>query len=175
MKTFPALCLMLFAVSIASGFQASDWVKFNSTPGNFSISLPKQPSEEKKTNATPYPSHTSTMYTASVAGQLYLVGWVDYEPSFVFNTDKELEANRDNMVKAVKGKLLTSNKITFGTYQGLNFTGEFLIRDRQFLFKAKVFIIGKRPYMLTYVFPQGEESIPNGSRFFSSFKITPKV
>lgn len=143
MKTFPALCLMLFAVSIASGFQASDWVKFNSTPGNFSILLPKQPTEEKKTTATSYPSYTSTLHTASVTGQLYLVGWVDYEPSFVFNTDKELEANRDNMVNAVKGKLLTSNKIVFGTYQGLEFTGEFLARERQFLFKAKVFIVGE--------------------------------
>jgi hypothetical protein len=175
MKTFPALCLMLFAVSIASGFQTSDWVKFNSPAGNFSILLPKQPTEEKKTTATPYPSHTATMYLANVTGQLYLVGWVDYEPSFVFNTVKELEANRDNMVKALNGKLLTSNRIVFGTYQGLDFTGEFLSRDRQFLFKAKVFIVGKRPYILTYVFPQGEESIPNRNRFFSSFQIARKV
>ena len=175
MKTFPALCLLLFAFSTASGLQTSDWVKFNSTAGNFSILLPKQPTEEKKTTATPYPSHTSTMYTANVAGQLYLVGWVDYEPSFVFNKDKELEANRDNMVNAVKGKLLTSNKIVFGPYQGLEFTGEFLTRDRQFLFKAKVFVVGKRPYMLTYVFPQGEESVPNSNLFFSSFKIARKV
>lgn len=175
MKTLLALCLMLFAVTIASGFQTSDWVKFNSTTGNFSILLPTQPTEEKKTTPTPYPSYTSTLYMAKLTGQLYLVGWVDYEPSFVFNTDKELEANRDNMVKAVKGKLLTSNKITFGTYPGLDFTGEFLSGDRQFLFKARVFIIGKRPYILTYVFPQGQESIPNGARFFSSFKLAPKV
>lgn len=165
---------MLFAVSIASGFQTSDWEKFNSTAGNFSILLPKQPKEEKKTTATPYPSYTSTMYTANVAGHLYLVGWVDYEPSFVFNTDKELEANRDNFVKAVKGKLLTSNKITLGAYRGLDYTGEFLAGDRQFLFKAQVFIVGKRPYLLTYVFPQGQESIPDGNRFFSSFRIAPR-
>ena len=175
MKTFPALCLMLFAVSIASGFQTSDWVKFNSTAGNFSVLLPKQPTEEKKTIPTPYPSYTSTMYTANVTGQLYLVGWVDYEPSYVFNTVKELEANRDNMVKAIKGKLVTSNKTSFGTHQALDFTGEFLVGDRQFLFKAKVLIIGKRPYMLTYVFPQGQESIPDGNRFFSSFRFAPKI
>ena len=175
MKTLLALCLMLMAVSIASGFQTSDWVKFNSTSGNFSVLFPKQPTEEKKTTATPYPSFTSTLYTANVTGQLYLVGWVDYEPKYVFNTDKELEANRDNMVKGVKGKLLTSNKTTFYTYQGLDFTGEFLAGDRQFLFKAKVFIVGKRPYMLTYVFLQGQESITNSNRFFSSFRIAPKV
>ena len=115
------------------------------------------------------------MYTANVTGQLYLVGWVDYEPSFVFNTNKELEANRDNFVKAVKGKLLTSNKITLGTYQGLDYAGEFLAGDKQFIFKARVFVVGKRPYILTYVYPQGQESIPNGNRFFSSFRIAPKV
>lgn len=175
MKTFLALCLMLFAVSIASGFQSSDWVKFNSTAGNFSILFPKQPTEEKKTIATPYPSYTSTMYTANVTGHLYLVGWVDYEPKFVFNTDKELEANRDNMVKALNGKLLTSNKSILSTYPGLDFTGEFVVRERHFLFKAKVFIVGKRPYLLTYVFPQGQESIPDGNRFFSSFRIAPKA
>ena len=175
MKTFLALCLMLVAASIAAGFQTSDWVKFHSTAGNFSVLLPTQPKEEKKTTPTPYPAYTSTMYTVNVTGHLYLVGWVDYEPKFVFNTDKELEANRDNMVKALNGKLLTSNKSILSTYPGLDFTGEFVVRERQFLFKAKVLIVGKRPYLLTYVFPQGQESIPDGNRFFSSFRITRKA
>src|SRR5687768_12395316 len=150
MKTFPVLCLLLFVVSIASAFQTSDWVKFNSTVGNFSVLLPNQPTEQKKTTPTPYPSYTSTVYTVNVTGQLYLVGWVDYEPSDVFNKVKGLEANRDDMVQAMQGKLLTSNKTTFGGYQCLDFTGEFLGRDRQFLCKAKVFIVGKRACMLPY-------------------------
>src|SRR5688500_18691877 len=145
MKTFPVLCLLLFVVSIASAFQTSDWVKFNSTVGNFSVLLPKPPTEQKNTTPTPYPSYTSTVYTASVTGQQYLVGWVDYEPSYVFNEVKGVESNRDSMVRPIKRILHASTTTTFGTYQGLHFTGEFLVGDREFLFKAKVVNVGIRP------------------------------
>lgn len=175
MKTFVALCLVLFAVSIASGFQTSDWVKFSSAAGNFSLSFPKQPKEEKTTIDKPYPSYTSNLYVAREEGEVFLAGWVDYEASYVFNSDKELEASRDNFVKSLKGKLLTSNKILLGTYRGLDFTGEFENSQMKFYFKSKVFIVGKRPYMLTYVFLQGKESIARRNRFFSSFRVTPKT
>lgn len=175
MKALLALCLVFAAVSLASGFQTRDWVKFDSAAGNFSVLLPAQPSEEKKTVESPRPSSTSNFFTAREDAQLYMVGWVDYEPTYVFNPEKELDANRDNMVKALNGKLLSSKKISLGTYQGLEFTGEFANRNGKFLFQAQVFIVGKRPYLLTHLSPEGKESVQNRQRFFSSFKIRPRA
>ena len=172
MKTLLAAGLVLFATSFASG-QTSTWVKFESAPGKFSISLPAQPTEDKKTVESPHGPYTSTLFTANGTGEFYIVGWVDYDPKFVFNPEAELDANRDNLIKGVNGKLLSSHKITRGGYQGLEFTGEFAVESRSFGLKSQVFIVGKRPYMMTYVFLQGKESLENGGKFFPSFKVRP--
>ena len=171
MKSFLVVVLVLAAVSLAAGFQQSAWMKFESTPGVFSVLLPSEPQEEKKTQDSPHGPDTTFLYISKASPELYLVGWVDYDPKFNFDPVKELEANRDNLVKTVNGKLLTSKKITLSGYQGLEFTGE----SARIAFKSQVFIVGKRPYLLCYVFPPGKESVPNGAKFFSSFHLKRKV
>ena len=171
MKSFLVVVLVLATVSLATGFQQSAWMKFESTPGSFSVLLPAEPQEEKKTQDSPHGPYTTILYISKASPELYLVGWVDYDPKFNFDPVKELEANRDNLVKTVNGKLLTSKKITLGGYQGLEFTGE----SARIAFKSQVFIVGRRPYLLCYVFPPGQESVPNGAKFFSSFHLKRKV
>ena len=171
MKSFLVLVLLFAAVNLAAGFQQSAWMKFESTPGSFSVLLPVEPREEKKNHDSPNGPYTTVLYISKADPELYLVSWVDYDPKFNFDPVKELEANRDNLVKTVNGTLLTSKKITLGAYQGLEFTGE----SARIAFKSQVFIVGKRPYLLCYVFPPGQESIPNGAKFFSSFHLKRKV
>ena len=171
MKSFLVLVLLSVAVSLAAGFQQPAWVKFNSAPGGFSVLLPAEPREEKKNTDSPHGPYTTVLYISKADSEVYLAGWVDYDPKFNFDPVKELEANRDNLVKTVNGKLLTSKKITLSGYQGLEFTGE----NARIAFKSQVFIVGKRPYLLCYVFPPGQESAPNGAKFFSSFQLKPKV
>ena len=171
MKSFLVVVLVLVAVSLATVFQQSAWMKFESAPGGFSVLLPAEPREEKKNHDSPHGPYTTVLYISKADPELYLVSWVDYDPKFNFDPVKELEANRDNLVKTVNGKLLTSKKITLSGYQGLEFTGE----SARIAFKSQVFIVGKRPYLLCYAFPLGKENVPNGAKFFSSFHLKPKV
>ena len=154
--------------------QEAEWVKFESKAGSFSVLMPAQPTEEKKTTTTTDTlgkpvSYTSNLYIARGDGEIYGAGWVDYQAGYRFDPKKELELNRDNFVKGVKANLTGSKDITLGAYQGFEFTAQ---TDEMF-FKSQVFIVGLRPYMLIHVFKT--ENAPTSKKFFSSFHVAPKV
>jgi hypothetical protein len=51
-------------------------------------------------------AHTPlTCFVAKDTVNVYLIGWVDYDPSFNFNRQSELDANRDNFVKGINATL----------------------------------------------------------------------
>ena len=82
---------------------------------------------------------------------MFLIGWVDYDPSFNFNRQSELEMNRDNFVKSVKAQLLTSRALTIDGYPALEFTAEMPNR----IFKSRVYMVGRRPYQIVIGSPKG--------------------
>jgi len=171
MKRIAAMFLVLFAATFAAAFQgAGEWIKFESTPGLFSVLMPAQPTEEKKTTESPYGPYTTNLFLSKGKGEMYMAGWVDYDPKYNFDTQKELDANRDNFVKAVKGTLGTTARITFKDNPGIEFDGT----TPDYSFKSRVYIVGKRPYMLVAAFSAGSESSPNINKFLSSFELVPK-
>ena len=109
------------------------------------------------------------MHSHDIAGEIFIVGWVDYDPKFNFDVQKELEANRDNFIKGVKAKLLTTTKASYGTNPGIEFTAE----SEQAFFRSWVYVVGRRPYQLIAVSPKGATSSPNVARFHSSFTLLP--
>ena len=172
-KKIPAvLSLVLFAALTASAQTPADWVKFSPEGSPFTVLMPTQPKEDKKTSDSPIGPYTNYLYTSvSPEREIYLVGWVDYDPKFNFDVQAELEANRDNFVKGMKAKLLSTTPIKLGTHPGIEFkaelTGEFDIVSR-------VYIVGRRPYQLIMVTPAGRDASANRERFFSSFQLAAK-
>ncbi len=165
MRRIASLGVVLLATTIAFGVQA-EWVKFESIEGNFSVLMPVKPTESKETKPSPVGPYVSTLYLAQ-ADETYLAGWVDYVPTFNFNVQGELEANRDNFVKGVKGTLLSSKSITFKSFPALEFEG----RTDKYSFKARVYIVGRRPYLILAAYVPSEASSQNIERFFSSFDV----
>jgi hypothetical protein len=92
---------------------------------------------------------------------------VDYDPSFNFNRQAELEANRDNFVKGINAILLTTHPTTIDGYSALEFTAE--TSDR--IFKSRVFLVGRRPYQIVIGSPKGMDDSAIVNRFFNSFKV----
>ena len=41
---------------------------------------------------------------------MFIVGWVDYEENYKYDEQKELELNRDNFIKAIKGGACRNEK-----------------------------------------------------------------
>jgi hypothetical protein len=171
MKRIAAAFLILFGAIYSAGFQgAGEWIKFESTQGLFSMLMPVQPTEQKDTKESPYGPYTTNLYLSKGSGEMFMAGWVDYDPKYIVDAQKELDANRDNFAIAVKATLGTTTRITFKGNPGIEFDGT----TPNYSFKSRVYIVGKRPYMLVVAFAAGGEASPNINKFFSSFELAPK-
>jgi hypothetical protein len=147
---------------------SGSWVKFTSENGRFSVLMPEIPPEKTETVDSAHGPYTTHLFVVKDTTSVYLIGWVDYDPSFNFNRQAELEANRDNFVKGISATLLSSKATVVDGYSTIEFTAE--TADR--VFKSRVFMVGRRPYQLVIGSPKGMDDTASVERFFNSFKVS---
>ncbi len=169
LSTFLLAAAMLLSASSVS--MAFDWITFKSEAGRFTVLMPG-PGEPKADVKTTAPSvgdpYTTYLYTQRSDNGLFLVGYVDYASTFNFNNQKELEANRDNFIKGVTGaKLVSERAIKMSTNPGIEFTGE----TDAVVIRSRIYIVGRRPYMLVAVTRKGVDDSVNVEKFLASFKL----
>lgn len=144
------------------------WVNFNSTAGRFTVLMPRIPTDKTQTTPSQHGPYTSHMFVEKGDKSIFLIGWVDYDPSFNFHPGRELDENRDNFLKGLPGTTLVSSKnVTLDGYQALEFTAQ----SSTTVFRSRVYIVGKRPYQLVTGTPVGVDDSVNVQRFFNSFKV----
>ena len=148
---------------------ASGWVQFTSDDGRFSVLMPEIPTDKTETTQSEHGPYTTHLFIVRDTTSVYLIGWVDYDPGFNFNRQSEMEANRDNFVKGINAKLLTTRSLRIDGYPALEFTAE--TADR--LFTSRVYMVGRRPYQIVIGSPKNLDDSTNLNRFFSSFKVRP--
>jgi hypothetical protein len=146
----------------------SGWVRFTSPDGHFSVLMPETPQDKSETVDSAHGPYTTHLFIVRDTTSVYLIGWVDYDPSFNFNRQAELEANRDNFVKGISAKLVNSRPTVIDGYSAIEFTAE--TADR--LFKSRVFLVGRRPYQIVIGSPKTLDDTANTERFFNSFKVS---
>jgi hypothetical protein len=145
------------------------WVGFTSEPGRFSVLLPEVPVEKPATTTqSEHGPYTTHLFIVRDATSVYLLAWVDYAPEFNFNRQAELEANRDNFIKGINGKLVTTRTTIIDGYSAIEFVAE--TADRTY--KSRVYIVGRRPYQIVIGSPKGQDDSVNVNRFFNSFKVS---
>jgi hypothetical protein len=145
------------------------WAHFNSETGRFSVLMPQIPEEKVETTQTEHGPYTTHLFIVREDPNVYLIGWVDYDPSFNFNRQIELEANRDNFVKGVQATLTSTRSLNIDSFPVIEFTADTANRT----FKSRVYMVGRRPYQIVIGYPKGEEDIALTNRFFKSFKVMP--
>jgi hypothetical protein len=144
------------------------WVSFNSDEGRFSVLMPETPTDKTETVDSAHGPYTTHLFIVRDTTSVYLIGWVDYDPSFNFNRQAELEANRDNFVKGINARLLSTRPTIIDGYSAIEFTAE--TDDRTF--KSRVFMVGRRPYQIVIGSPKGQDDSVSVNRFFNSFKVS---
>ena len=145
------------------------WVRFNSVAGRFSVLMPEIPEDKAETTQSSHGPYTTHLFIVRDEKNVYLIGWVDYDPSFNFNRQAELEANRDNFVKGISATLTSTRATVIDGYSVIEFTAE--TADRQF--RSRVFMVGRRPYQIVIGSPKDEPDAVATNRFFNSFKVSP--
>src|ERR1051325_1557378 len=147
---------------------ASGWVRFTSEAVHFTVLMPETPTDKTETVNSEHGPYTTHLFVVRDTTNVYLIGWVDYDPSFNFNRQSELEANRDNFVKGINAKLLSTRSFTIDGYPALEFSAE--TDDR--VFKSRVYMVGRRPYQIVIGSPKDTDDSVNANRFFNSFKVS---
>ncbi len=145
----------------------SGWVKFTSEAGRFSVLMPDTPTDKTETTQSEHGPYTTHLFIVKDTTSVYLIGWVDYDPEFNFNRQSEMEANRDNFVKGINARLLSTRALTIDGYPALEFSAE--TADR--VFKSRVYMVGRRPYQIVIGSPKDLDDSANLNRFFNSFKV----
>jgi hypothetical protein len=145
----------------------SGWVKFTSDEGLFSVLMPETPTDKTETSDSSHGPYTTHLFIVRDTTSVYLIGYVDYDPSFNFNRQAELEANRDNFVKGITATLVSTHPTIIDGYSALEFTAE--TADRTF--KSRVLMVGRRPYQIVIGSPKGMDDSALVNRFFNSFKV----
>lgn len=144
------------------------WSMFTSKPGRFSVLLPGTPTEQIETKQSDQGPYTTYLYILKEQANGFLIGFVDYDPSFNFNRQLELEMNRDKFIQNQKAKLLESREIRIDGFLAIEFTAE--TPDQ--VFRSRVYMVGRRPYQIIISSPKGLDDSANVNRFFNSFKVT---
>jgi len=147
--------------------RADGWVNFSSTDGLFTVLMPDTPTEKTETTQSEHGPYTTHLFVLRGESNVFLIGWVDYDPSFNFNRQAELEANRDNFVKGINATLRTTRSLTLSGYSAIEFTAD--TADRTFL--SRVYMVGRRPYQIVIGVPKGGEDSSDATKFFNSFKV----
>ena len=150
-----------------NAIDSAGWVRFTSDDGYFSVLMPERPTDKKETTQSAHGPYTTHLFIVRDTTSVYLIGWVDYDPSFDFNKQAELEANRDNFVKGISARLISSRPTTIDGYSALEFIAE--TDDR--VFKSRVYMVGRRPYQIVIGSPKGQDDTANVHKFFNSFKV----
>ncbi|HEU5133433.1 MAG TPA: hypothetical protein VFT26_15060, partial [Pyrinomonadaceae bacterium] len=73
---------------------SSGWARFASETGRFSVLMPEIPTEKTDTVNSAHGPYTTHLFVVKDTTSVYLIGWVDYDASFKFDRQAELEANR---------------------------------------------------------------------------------
>lgn len=147
------------------------WTSFTPPEGMFSADFPTAP-QRSETPVAEGPGSPGKvfLYTSASPTGVFLGGWAEYAPGFKFDDQAELTANRDNFVKGTEGKLLASRAISLGGAPGLEFDVE---KPGMWMGRARVYIIGGKPYQLIAINGGATLDAAKASKFFASFKTLP--
>jgi hypothetical protein len=163
-----ALALVLVAGQLARPLaQTQQWVKV-APPGCKCLAMmPTQPEDQPKTEDSAHGKYTTHLFLSRTDSAIYLLGWVDYPPDFHPDVQAEINANRDNFIKAVEAKLTSERKVSLDGYPGI----EFMAESAKNLFKSRVYMVGDRPYQLIALWAKDAGEPPGVATFLNSFRL----
>jgi len=167
------LALILINTGSVFGFQgSSEWVKYNSSEGRYSVLLPTQPKIATQEAATAegekFPQYTAS---SSDSGAVFLIAYFDYVPGATFSLDKA----RDGMVQAVKGTLVSEASISLDGSPGRELKVSLTGADGvEYLIQARFYDMGKRVYVVQFIIAKAANdsaSASKSAKYFESFKV----
>lgn len=171
MKRASAVLLALMTAALPFALQGqTDWIKYNSPEGRYSVLLPGEP----KTSTQEAAASTGENFTQYMAASedsiaVYMVGYFDVAPNMTFSFEKA----RDGFIAAVKGTLLSEKVISLGGYPGreANVTANGG-SGTEYLILVRFYQVEKRIYVIQFIVAKSADaaiSAVKSAKYFNSF------
>ncbi|HEU4387479.1 MAG TPA: hypothetical protein VFV34_06760 [Blastocatellia bacterium] len=165
-KTAAAFFLTLFLVTVAVA--QGEWPRFKSTEENFTISMPREPQQERTTGRTPL-GNGHHIYTLDDNGVSFTVSYsvLDGAPTQSKDIKRTLDMARDLVAMVTNGKLLTDTDISIDNFPGRLVRIE---KDKR-IWTVHAYLVKDRMYQLMTTEPKAKEPNASVAKFFESFQL----
>lgn len=143
------------------------------SPGGFSVLAPAKLTHGQQMRDTPQGPVEIHLTQASdpVKSIDYLVSYSKFQPGVLAKSNPKalLTSERDELVKSLKGQLLSSEEITVGEMPGMDFSADVPASQRQV--SARILQGKDEVYTLVTSYPPGVEPA-DAQTFLRSFRLT---
>jgi hypothetical protein len=170
MRKAPTILLLVISVA-AFGYQAaSQWTKYTSPEGGYSVLLPSEPQLKSQEETAPdggkIEQHLA--FATDSAGAGYMVAYFETgDRSFSF--DKA----RDGAISRVNGTLLSERDIKLHEYPGREVKLFGSAGGVDFFFVVRFYRVEKRVFVIQFIVPKsaGQDVPDKAVGFFDSFQV----
>ena len=173
------LCLVLISAGLITAAQdPSDWKRYSSVEGQFSVLLPQSPEVHSlpltDSRGITIPTKMFLAFGGDIEDSTFGIIYSDYTfdlSSYPIDLqEKALDAARDGGLKRSKATLVREEKISLSGNTGreVEAAGEL----GTILFR--IFVVGHRLYFVSYACPKKADRAPaikNAARFLDSFEL----
>ncbi|MGH8678189.1 MAG: hypothetical protein ACREUQ_07560 [Burkholderiales bacterium] len=171
MNSLLRLAAALFAaVALQAGAQKNvDWETLQPEDGSFTALMPGHPEYQKAIrDSLMAGEYTLHVYTCRIEGVVYRLGYNAYPPGPAIDPETELQANRDNFIEGISGRLIRSIAIRLQGVPGIDFTAE----NERLRIRSRVYFLDQRAIQLIVAVPKGREEPANINRFLESLRFS---
>lgn len=178
-RTFVKRSLFASLVLLLIGFpqalaQTLEWNRFSPSEFDFSVLFPGTPTKaQPEVDKRPDGSVQSTTYLFECVKAGLYSGFAVTDYNFTVDPEGEMSADRDNLVKGVKGTLVTSRRSEFvignDRFPELIFTME--VPSLNYVGKSIVVVKGDRAYMAVFLFERNRQYTTEMEKFLDSIEI----
>jgi hypothetical protein len=173
MKFVAVLIIIIGAGLSAAGQESSEWKRFRSPGGHFSVLLPETPKSDSipLTNASGITLLMNVFLIPGNDNDVATYGIV-YIDSTADLDEGALDAARDGAIQRSKATLTSEKKITLNGYVGLQFEATKEVGTVQ----SRMFLVGHRLYLVTYAWSKKADqtlAAKNAAKYFDSFELDP--
>ncbi len=167
------LVLILLVGCGGDSKEEAEWERFDFEEGNFSIMFPEEPEGQTESVPTAIGTLETRIYMVEQKDMAFLVNFVDYPPEVVEMQDVQtmLDGGVQGAVSNVGGTLLNQRDLTLNGHPGREIQAEATVEGEEVVFKARIYIVENRLYMIQALSYKADASSPDLDKFLDSFQL----
>ena len=157
-------------------YTQTDWIKFNSPEGRFSVLLPHEPKFESVA-ATETSGITNYRYSDIESGYGFICEYFDV-PSAGDDVQSFLDTTRDGILKGAGATKVSEEKISLNSYPGRELQMSFTLKEgTEIIARTRIYLVDKRLYSITFMNVKSMDSAlvaDYAKKFFASSEVKGK-